>query len=268
MGFLCKPSKTTSKTSIPKWLDEGAQDVFKKFQDYYNTKFTPYKGQRVAGFNADQKGAFEGFRDMQGPGVGEEALDMVRAGSGSALPGMDQYQNKYLDQVLGTAIRKINEGAATNRQRLDSSANMAGAFGDTGYGLERSRINQDTQTAIGDTAGEVGARGFETALGASQADLARKTAGGQALVSTEGSAQNNLLQRLTALLTGGTMQQGNQQAGLDAKFQEFLRQQGDLPEKLKMLLASIGGVPHGSSTTAEQPNTGWSSLMGSLIGRI
>lgn len=272
MGFLCKPTKQTSTTSLPGWLDQGAQDMLKRVQEFYDKPYQPYTGQRIAGFNADEKNAFQGFRDMQGPGVTNEALDMVRQGSGSALPGMEQYQNKYLDDVLGTAVRKINEGAATQRKGIDAKANMAGAFGDTGYAGAQAKLNADTQQQVGDAAGQIGAAGFNTALGASQADLARLMQGGQALTSTEAQGQNSMLQRLTALLSGGQIQQGNAQAGLDTKYEAWQNQNQDAYSRLQALISAISGAPHGSTTTATSPNTSWAGLLGSLgsaaIGKI
>lgn len=266
MCFGGQATTGTSTSAPPQWVQDAGKGVLGKANDYYSQPYQAYSGSRVAGTSGDTSTGFEMLRKMlDTPDSTGDATAMAKAGAGSAAPGMADYMNPFLDQVLGTAKRNINETADQQRKRLDATAHMSGAFGDARQGVMQGEANQRTEKAIGDVTGSIGSDAFKTALGASQADLARLGGGASNLMGVQASGQNSLLQRITAMLTGGKMQEGKEQAGLDAAFGAFQDKKQDPMDKLKMLfqaLNSASGTGGSTKTDTAPDNSGFQALGG------
>lgn len=261
----------SSTVKLPEWVESGGKDVLAKAQNFYSQPYKAYEGERVAGPNNDMNAAFAGLRDLFArPDVSGEAMDMVRAGSGSAADGIGKFMNPYLEQVLGTAIRKVNESADTERKRIGSTAHMSGAFGDARQGILEGEAGQRTKTAIGDVTGSIGGQAFNTALGASQADLQRLLTGAGALTSANAGGTSDMLTRLTALLSGGKMQQSGEQAKLDAAYGESKAGDADQYNKLDALIRALGGAAGtgGKTETKSAPDNSGFEALGGIAGTL
>jgi hypothetical protein len=265
--------KTTSVTEVkmPAWMEQGGKDVMAKANEYYAKPYQAYGGQRVADSTPDMEAAFAGLRGVAGrPDNTAEATDMIRRGSGSAADGVANFMNPYLEAVLGPAIRRIQEASAGERKRIGGMANMSGAYGDARHGVLESENAGKTMTAIGDTTGQIGAAGYNTALSASQADLDRLRAGGADIMSAQTTGTNDIIKRLTALLAGGQMQQAGKQDRLDADYDAFQDKQADPLNKLDMLIRALGGASAGAgkTQTEKSPDNSGFSLLGSVLGAM
>lgn len=233
------------------------------------------------------------FATSQGQQVDprQTATERVVDESGK-LGKIGDYFNPYVDQALQPALRKIQESSDAARKRVAAGATSAGAFGDARHGILESELDRSTSQATGDTASKFYKDAFDSAMGLRTGDLNRFTGvdeanagrgtvadmananfneqaiqrlltgakGGQDVAAAD---QARMLSQIQALLAGGTMQQGNDQAGLDAMYKEFMRGYGDDFAKLEALRSAVGGVPHGqtSTTVGTQPDN---SILGGL----
>ena len=286
--------ETTSQSTVPDWVDKGSKTLFGRSMAELDKGFTPYKGDRVAGFTPDQKTGFDMTRDFVTGGAGGELVDNVRgyatAGPQSIgherivdedgrLGAVSDYLNPYTDDALSSVLNKIYDAADQVRKRTDSSATMANAFGDARHGIVESQNDLNTSRAVGETSSAFMKDAFDTAMGLRGNDLSRFYNTDIANANFEeqalerlraGSAQEQemLLQQISSLLGTGQMQQANQQAELDADYQEFLREQGWSNEQIGMAASILGGLPFTRGTTSETVDTQPDNSLMQIIGAI
>lgn len=304
---MCKESeqKSVSKTELPDFVEAGGRKLVDLGVKASEKPFEAYTGDRVADLNSDQLTAFQKIRNLVSgaPQVLDESLTGAR--NYAAAPAQDvsterivdedgklgaisDYFNPYVDQALQPALRKIMEAADQQRKRIGANATSAGAFGDARHGIVDSELDQNTSTAIGDTASQFFKNAFDTAMGQRATDLsrflqadttnaqydeaalAREFQGSGALLDRAQSDQQKQLQLIQSLLAGGTAQQANDQAGLDADFGEFLRKEGYDASLIDVLARALGAAPYEKSqtTTTTQPDNSGLGALGSIAGSI
>jgi hypothetical protein len=258
---MCKESEKeqTSTTTLPGFVNTAAQNTVNQVSNLANKPFESYKGDRVADFTDDQLAAFQGIRDFVKNSTGsQEAADGARdyasapaqsvsteriVDENGKLGAIADYFNPFVEQALQPAIRKIQENADQQWKRIGAVATGSGALDDSRRGILESRLFQDTSTAIGDTASNFMMQAYNNAMNQRANDktqfldadtrnanfeeqsLDRLFRGTQSLPA----AEQQQLAVLQALLGAGNQQQANQQAGLDADYQEFLREYGHDP---------------------------------------
>lgn len=102
---------------------------------------------------------------------------MQRVGQGmtqTAAEGMSTYQNPYEEQVVQASLRDIGNQGLSAQNVLGAQAQRAGAFGGSRHGIAEAELAKSTQQQMLDQAARLRQQGFNTALGASQADLSRQ----------------------------------------------------------------------------------------------
>lgn len=298
-----KKSKTTTVQKVPEYIEQGGKEVIAKSQQLADKPFEAYTGERVADFSADQMTAFQQLRDLiaGAPQVGGEAIQGARdfasapaqsltteriVDEDGRLGAISDYMNPFVDQALQPALRAIQEQADAQRKRIGAGATSSGAFGDARHGIMEAMLGRDTSTAMGDTASKFYLDAFRDALGLRQGDLGRMTdvdktnalfaeqgldrlfQGSGAVLDRAGQDQQQGLQLIQSLLSSGTMQQGNEQAGLDADFQEFLRKYGHDFDVVGMMASALSGVPYTREQTTTQPNNSALGFLGSGLGSL
>jgi hypothetical protein len=92
----------------------------------------------------------------------------------TAADGMATYQNPYEDDVVQASMRDIGNRGLQMQNTLGAQAQAAGAFGGSRHGIAEAELAKATQQQMLDQAAKLRAQGFNTALGASQADLGRQ----------------------------------------------------------------------------------------------
>lgn len=92
----------------------------------------------------------------------------------TAADGMATYQNPYEDDVVQASMRDIGNRGLQMQNTLGAQAQAAGAFGGSRHGIAEAELATNTQQQMLDQAAKLRAQGFNTALGASQADLGRQ----------------------------------------------------------------------------------------------
>lgn len=103
------------------------------------------------------------------------AADRINQGmTQTAANGMATYQNPYEDDVVQASMRDIGNRGLQMQNTLGAQAQAAGAFGGSRHGIAEAELAKSTQQQMLDQAAKLRAQGFNTALGASQADLGRQ----------------------------------------------------------------------------------------------
>jgi hypothetical protein len=163
-------SQGTSSTNLPAWATDAGQQVYKTAGDWSaSNPYQAYSGPTGAKFG-DQWGTAGDYATTNlgrtNPEVNSsnQTLDKVLGISGeTAGESMAALMSPYTDDVLRPTLRKIGEDAQTRNNAMGAEAQMAGAFGDSGFGLERSRDAEATQRNIADATGAAYDRAFNNA---------------------------------------------------------------------------------------------------------
>jgi hypothetical protein len=171
---------------------------------------TPYTGQRVAGFNANQTAAQGGLLNLANAKVGAGLLGAAagaattasayRPTSISATPavgaapvtaaqamarpdvttgpiGADAiagYMNPYENEVVKTSMADLERQRQIEQTYNAAQATKAKAFGGTGSAILSAQTNDSYARNAAQTTAGLRSQGFNTALAAAQADAARR----------------------------------------------------------------------------------------------
>ncbi len=133
---------------------------------------TPATGVEPRGGNPYQQAS-----QAQAGALGAMMPAMGRVGAGmteTAAAGMANYQNPYEDAVVQKSMMDIGNQGLKMQNQLGAQASAAGAFGGSRHGIAEAELATNTQQQMLDQAAKLRQQGFNTALGASQADLQRQ----------------------------------------------------------------------------------------------
>lgn len=290
-----------SQTVLPEFVKAGGQDAVRMALTRAQQPTQAYTAPRVADFSGDTSNAFQLLRQLTGQTTGstagqtatQGAMQYAQAGpqrvgyEGTFDAGdISKYVNPYVDAALTPALAKIQEASDAARKRLSAGATSARAFGDARHGIAEADLNASTSQAIGDTASQFMMNAFDRAVGVKQGDLGRKAQtegqnaafneqalnrlfqGTAAPLSQEGQQQQQQLQAIQALLASGQLQTGQQQAGLDANYQEFLRRTGMDAANIDQLVRTLSSIPieKGQASTGTQTGTQTGMQTGTQTG--
>ena len=249
----CFDAKT--KSSLPKWLLEPTKKIASQANTALDQNFVSYDKPLVAGQTTAQTDSMAMLKNLLGENGSGMALprviDDVPGAAGGKAGSTADYMDPYLEQVLSPIMRNINISREQANMSNDAAANMAGAFGDKGHGLERAETNERAILAGSDATGKAYSDAYSSAMGLKQADINRM-----------GNTRDQTSQLINQMFGMGEQQQKTEQAGLTADFSEFLRKEGFTTDQLAKI-ASIRGTLNGSTTTS--PSTA-SSILGAGSG--
>lgn len=187
------------------------------------------------------------------------------AGAQAVDPGqldVPQYMNPYLGTVVGNTAALLNQ---ENQQAMSGQTGNAirqGAFGGDRAGVAAANLARQQKMAFGNTIGGLLQQGYGQALGTAQqqqgVQLGAQQANRQALQQLAASlaglgagAQTAGLQGAQAQMVAGQAEQGTEQAGKTALYNQFL-QEMSYPYQQAQFLANIAmgtGALSGSTTT-------------------
>jgi len=130
--------------------------------------------------------------------------------SQAAAGGMAQYQNPYTQQVINTSMADLERQRQIQMGGLGAQASAARAFGGSRQGVAEALTNEGFARQGGQLSSQLYNQGFQTALGASQQDVASQLQAALANQAATGRSQEFAQQqRLQA-------EQANQQAAMQA----------------------------------------------------
>jgi hypothetical protein len=136
--------------------------------------------------------------------------DPQQVAAQAALGGIQQYFNPYEQQVIEASMGDLERQRMRQMAQMGAQATAARAFGGSRQGVAQALTNEAFAQQGGQLASQLRAQGFQTALGASQQDVANQL---QAALANQGaSARAAEFGQATTLQA----QQANQAAALQA----------------------------------------------------
>jgi len=289
MSFSANHQDTsgTQTTSLDPQYQAAVYGNLARAQGLANTPFQPYSGAQVASFTPTQLQAQNAFTTIGQTGVGNAPLQTamgLASGAGSYQPqsvtatpltGVDLsgYMNPYSQQVIGSTLSDLNRQQQIQDQADASTATKAGAFGGSRSAVLQSLDDDNFARARASTLANLNQSNYAQAQGAAENDLQRaqaaslanQSAGLQgaslqlnaagALAGMGGQQLNQALAQAGALSTAGNAQQQNQQAQLDAAYQQWLMGQQYPVQMQQLLNQAVGLVPHTGTTTSTGSTT-------------
>lgn len=237
-------TQTVTQTTVPSYARPYYEDVMQRAQAESNRPYTPYEGERIAGFTPGQEQAQQEVLGMQTPGQFAPATGFATAAglgslqAGQYTPGQfntlaaqapnlsmfqmqspdqfgqaqaDQYMSPYMQNVLDVQKRQAIEDAQKTQLATNLGAARQGTYG----GARQLLATTQREQALGQQLGDIQATGLQSAYESAQQQFERDRAAGMM------AGQQNLgaalgVQELGAQ-TGMQAQLANQRAMLEAQ---------------------------------------------------
>lgn len=184
------------------------------------------------------------------------AMQRTAAGMGqTAAGGMAAYQNPYESQVVQQSLRDIGTQAQMGFNQLEAQAKQAGAFGGSRHGIAQAEMGKGYTQQMADTAARMRQQGFNTALGASQADLQRQLGAANQLAGMGAQSFNYGTSLQNQQMKQGAMQQMAMQQLIDAAKGQYEGYANAPTQKMQLPLQALGMVPYSTTTTTSGGQT-------------
>jgi hypothetical protein len=258
-GLTNVPSSATiTKPSAD--LQPYVQNVLDKGNALLNAGTPAYGGQMTAGTSNLQNQAWQGLAGLTLPstmtGAAGNLQDIQQQAQNVNFDPsqVQQYMNPYLQGALNPQLDEARRQAQITAQPAMAKLTQAGGYG----GGRQAILEAENQRNLNTNLANITAQGYKSAYDQAMKDAQYSTdlgLKGLSVATTANQAAGNIgaqqaqygLQNLQALSTAGGIQQGQEQAGLNAQYNEYLRQQNYLPTALKNQQALISGMPGGTA---------------------
>jgi len=197
-GNTTQTGTTTSyTTTLPEYFEPYATAMASRAQTESLQGYTPYGGQRLAGFSPEEQVALSrtGAYGVGGPniqeqlatrGFADEARKDVPLGMGIAT-GFDpgeftsdiaaSYMSPYTQNVVDVQKREAARDAEMQLQHLQSRAAQQQAYGGYRHGQQESNLSRQLAQQLGDIQARGQAAGYEDAYSRFIADREGRLAG-------------------------------------------------------------------------------------------
>lgn len=238
-----------------------AKNVLEKGNALLNAPTPAYTGQMTAGPSDLQNQAWSGLAGLTLPKTMTEAGQNLLDIQGKAQDmkfdpnTVSQYMNPYLMNALNPQLDEARRAAQISAQPAMAKLTQAGGFGGGRQAILEAENQRNLNTNLANITGQGYKAAYDDAMKAAQysADFGLKslqagTAANQAAGNIGAQEAQYGLQNLQALATAGGVQQGQEQAGYNAQYNEWLRQQNYLPTALKNQQELIRAMPGGTQT--------------------
>jgi len=174
-------------------------------------------------------------------------------------PNIGQFMNPYTSDVIGRTGMDMARQAQMQQNQLGAQASRAGAFGGSRHGVAEGTMLGDYGRAFGDIASQQRMQGFNTALGAAQSQQGMQSnLAGQGFGFGQQIGQQQMQQ--------GSMQQGINQALIDAARGQYAGFTGAPGQALNMPLAALGAANMGQNTQTTSQKPGLFNYLSLLLG--
>jgi len=237
-------TSTNTTSNLPDYARPYFENVVNRAQAESYRPYTPYEGQRIAGFTPDQQELQYEIRDMQTPGQFGTATNFATAaGLGSMnagqynpasvinqqvqMPGLDMYQMQGAERFGNDQAQQYMSPYAQNvmdvqKREAVRDAQKAQLVGDLGaarqgtYGGARQLLAAtERERALGQNLGDIQARGMQSAYENAQAQFERDRSAGFNVGQQNLQAAQQRQQLCTQ--TGLQAALANQSSNLDAQ---------------------------------------------------
>lgn len=184
-------------------------------------------------------------------------LQQAMQGTQQAMagPNIGQFMNPYTSMVTGNTLNDLERQRQMATNTTGAQASAAGAFGGSRHGVADSLTNEAFARQGAQTFGNLQQQGFNTALGAAQNQQGVQMGGAAQLGQLGNQAFNTGQAIQQQQAQQGLMQQGLQQALIDAARGQYSGFTGAPASSLGLPLAALGAQPN-QSTTTQQKNAG------------
>lgn len=248
--------KTTTK-EMPQFQEDLFVNTIIPFADKIkNTEFETYSGDRVAGLSGLERQAMGGYGALTLPSEIQQASDifgdMANRTPAQRAADIQEYTNQFTDNVVDPTINRMLRERDQARVGEDADMIRRKSFGGARRDLYEGERQGAFEANMGQTIGDLQSQGYLGAVQRANAeDMSRMNAAKSMLGAgiTGLGAQTDILGKQ---LAAGGLDRGIAQAGLDAEYQEFLRQYADPLRKFGVLTGAAGVIPAGYGTTTEK----------------
>lgn len=183
---------------------------------------------------------------------------MSKVGEGltaTAADGMSNYTNPYETQVVEATLRDVESQAQMGMNNLAAQAQQAKAFGGSRHGVAMGELGKSFNQQALDQVARLRQQGFNTALGASQADMATQLGAAGQLAGLGQQAFNYGKDIQNQQMVQGALQQQLSQALIDAAKGQYAGYTGAPGNALQQIISSLAGAPSSASQLAGETET-------------
>lgn len=222
----------TTTSTLPAWLQPYAQQLAQSAGSLANAPVTPYTGQYTAPLTSPELQGIQQAGTMQGQA--QQGLNaatniyqtMGQYGTqGPTQTQLNAYMNPYLRSVVEASQKQQQDEYTREKNALEMQQGQIGAFGGSGSFIAQSELARNYADQLArNTANQL----YQGYSAAQQGVLSGMNVAGTAaagLGNTAMQGQQASLADIGALYTAGGLERGISQADLDARYQEFVRQQ-------------------------------------------
>ena len=165
-----------------------------------------------------------------------------------AGPNIGQFMNPYTSMVTGQTLSDLERQRQMAVNTTGAQATQAGAFGGSRHGVAEALTNEGFARQGAQTFGNLQQQGFNTALGAAQAQQGTLMSGAAQLGQLGNQAFNTGRTISQDQMQQGLMQQGLQQALIDAARGQYAGFTGaPTAVAVHLPLAALGATPNRAS---------------------
>lgn len=268
-------TQVVKNETIPEWLREPTQGVVSRAQAVSEEPYQAYTGQRVADVAAPTQQAYQLTEKNVGaykPYLSSGSSMVSSAGQGFNPNALQTYYNPYQQSVMDVMAKQGQRNLVENLlPEVNTTFTGAGMFGGSRHADFTGNALRDVNESIMNQQAQLAQQGYNTALGAYQADLDRRLKAGESLANLGEQAQTMGLKDASALQSIGAAQQAQEQKNLDTAYNDFLVQRDYPKTQVQFLSDIIRGIPSSTfateKTTTSSPNTNTlASILGTALG--
>lgn len=230
MGSFCgsgTQKTTTNNTSSSSTTPRGQAElfsIFNRIQGASETPFTPYGGQMTAGLSPTQQAGINNISAVAGPDSPfiNQAAGYANTGASEIDPAnIQRYINPYVNNVVDATQANFNQSNKQQYNDIAGNAAAAGALGGDRLAVAKAETARQQNLAQNPVIAGLHADAYKQALAAAQGDRSASQWGAGAFTGINDAA----LRGGQAQLAAGNVEQGTNQAALEAQYKEFMRQQ-------------------------------------------
>ena len=279
-------SQTVTQTNLPEYARPYFENLLQRTQAESYRDYTPYQGQRIAGFTPGQEAVQGEVAGMQTPGQFQPATQMTTAsgvgalGAGAQAMGAGQQyaqmatdpsqMQSYMSPYMQNVVDQQKSEAIRDAQKTQLGASLGSARQGTYGGARQLLAQTERERALGSQLSGIQAAGSQKAFEAAQQaqqfgsqlglqgiqtglqGLQQVGQAGAQLGQLGSTQQATDLQRLQAQAASAGEQRSLDQQRMDTAYSDFLRQRDYPMEQLGFYSSILRGLPvqMGSTQTA------------------
>ena len=249
----------TNSSTLSEWAGPYVTSMLGKAQATAAEPYQTYQGPLTAGPSELQNKVFQGLGNLAFPGnlgqsfsstgayqVPQYNPSGVTVGGGGGTGITANYMNPYLQNVLTPQLDEMRRQYDITGNKLGAKAASQGAFGGSRNALESAENERNMMQEMNKTIGTGYANAYDKAMNQFNVEQ------GQAKTLADMIAQQ-----------GGT-QQGLEQQGVTADYNEFVNQRDYPQTQLKFLQSMLQGLPISTVYNTPVAQTSGQQAIGNL----